>query len=142
MNVPLHVISYFNTQILLSGHFLNHLIIDNNRELENWTSKCVSTSSMCQSVISGSLALFWDKKHFSKIRIDPVMLKFLAINEKKNELDMKIRDINAGKSTKITRVKLLFAILPESSVRASRVVLFLIETIASSGKEVQLIGRE
>ena len=70
------------------------------------------------------------------------MLKFLAINEKKNELDMKIRDINAGKSTKITRVKLLFAILPESSVRASRVVLFLIETIASSGKEVQLIGRE
>ena len=74
---------------------------------------------MCQSVISGSLALFRDKSNFSKTRIDPVMLKFLVTTELKiqNKLDQTIRVRIAGKSTKITRVKLLFAILPESSVR-------------------------
>ena len=67
---------------------------------------------MCQSVISGSLALFRDKGNFSKTRIDPVMLKFLVTTELKiqNKLDQTIRVRIAGKSTKVTRVKLLFAI--------------------------------
>ena len=37
--------------------------------------------AVSQTVISVSLALFWDKKKLSNIRIDPVMLKFLATTE-------------------------------------------------------------
>ena len=36
---------------------------------------------MCQSVRSGTWALFWGKTNFAKLRIDPVMLKFLATTE-------------------------------------------------------------
>ena len=74
---------------------------------------------MCQSVISGSSALFRDKNNFSKTRIDPVMLKFLVTTELKiqNKSYQKIRVRIAGKSRKITRAKLLFAILPESPLR-------------------------
>ena len=48
----------------------------------------LSPGSMCQSVISGSLTLrdtkirdFGVKFYFSKIRMEPVMLSFLATTE-------------------------------------------------------------
>ena len=50
---------------------------------------------------------FGIKIPFSKIRIELVMLKFLATMEKKLKIDKKIRNTFAGKSTKkITGVKL------------------------------------
>ena len=69
---------------------------------------------MCQSVISGSLTLrnrkirgFGMKFYFSKIRMKPVMLSFLATTEKKIQNN---RMIIAGKLSNIHSGKLLFAI--------------------------------
>ena len=52
----------------------------------------LSPGSMCQSVISGSLTLrdtnihdFGVKFYFSKFRMEPVMLSFLATTETQNE---------------------------------------------------------
>ena len=66
--------------------------------------------------------------YFSKIRFDPVVLKFLATPEKQNKLDQKTRVIIGGKLLENTRVKLQFAILPEY-FDLSRVILFLIKDL-------------
>ena len=85
---------------------------------------------MCQSVISGSLTLrntklrgFGMKFYFSKIRMEPVMLSFLATTEniKKKEND---RIDNCGKVTEKQREIAIRNFQDNNKNHESRAVLF------------------
>ena len=77
---------------------------------------------MCQSVISGSLTLrntkirgFGMKFYFSKIRMEPVMLSFLATTENRKQ---KIRTTELTKITiKTRRVELSYLDIGDSDYK-------------------------
>ena len=68
---------------------------------------------------------FGEKSNFSKFRIEPAMLKFLATTENTRKIEEKIRVRIAGKSLKNLIVKFLFTVLLElyDPIKA---ILFLI----------------
>ena len=85
--------------------------------------------SMCQSVIFGSLTLrntnyviLRGKLVFPKIRIEPVMLNFLAKTENLRSTRSEQPIYNRGKVLEKSSVKLLFAVSRYKS-NASRAVL-------------------